>query len=110
MKNPNAPPSPPASFPNIPNIHRFPKIPDIQNVPQIPIPNIPIPQISGIPGLPNIPGLPRRSFGPFQSVLVSQSAELENCLTGDKSKVGEKCLSQIFSSWAGNNFSLDKEL
>ncbi|WZY70359.1 hypothetical protein YC2023_002599 [Brassica napus] len=81
----------------------------IQNIPQISIPNIPIPQIPVIPGLPNIPGLPRGSFGLFQSVLVSQSAEPENCLTGDKSKVGEKCLSQIFSSWAGNNFSLDKE-
>ncbi|CAF2151444.1 unnamed protein product, partial [Brassica rapa subsp. trilocularis] len=99
----------PGSFPNIPNIHRFPKIPGIQNIPQISIPNIPIPQIPVIPGLPNIPGLPRGSFGLFQSVLVSQSAEPENCLTGDKSKVGEKCLSQIFSSWAGNNFSLDKE-
>nr|VDC75811.1 unnamed protein product [Brassica rapa] len=58
---------------------------------------------------PTSTGLPRGSFGLFHSVLVSQSAEPENCLTGDKSKVGEKCLSQIFSSWAGNNFSLDKE-
>lgn len=110
--DPNAPPSPPGSFPNIPTIPGIPQIPTIPNIPgipQIPIPNFPgIPQIPGIPhfpGFPNIPG----PFGPFQSVLVSQSGELEKCLTGDKSKVSEKCFSQIFSSWAENDFVLDKE-
>ncbi|KAF3497545.1 hypothetical protein DY000_02055788 [Brassica cretica] len=95
--DPNSPPSPPGSFPTIPNIPG--------------IPNIPIPQIPGIPiipGLPNIPSL-GGSFSPFESVLVSQSSELEKCLTGDKSKGSEKCFSQVFSSWADNDLSLDKE-
>lgn len=40
---------------------------------------------------------------------MSQSSELEKCLTGDKSKGSEKCFSQVFSSWADNDLSLDKE-
>ncbi|KAG7633931.1 Prolamin-like domain [Arabidopsis suecica] len=89
--DPNTPPSPPGSFPNIP---------------QIPgIPNIPFPNIPGIP-IPNIPGLPGP---PFESLLVSQSGELEKCLSKDGSKTNEKCFSQIFSSWAENDFALDKE-
>ncbi|KAF8098450.1 hypothetical protein N665_0266s0018 [Sinapis alba] len=127
VSDPNAPPSPPGSFPNIPGIPNIPQIPipqipgipniPIPQIPQIPgIPNIPIPQIPGIPnipipqipGLPNLPGL-GGSFSPFESVLVSQSSELEKCLTGDKSKVTKKCFSQVFSSWAENDFSLDKE-
>ncbi|EOA25854.1 hypothetical protein CARUB_v10019232mg [Capsella rubella] len=96
--DPNAPPSPPGSFPNIP------KIPGI---PTIPFPNIPgIPGMPTIPGLPNIPGLPGP---PFESLLVSQSSELEKCLSKDGSKANEKCFSQIFSSWAENDFALDKE-
>ncbi|KAG2257693.1 hypothetical protein Bca4012_094849 [Brassica carinata] len=120
--DPNSPPSPPGSFPTIPNIPGIPNIPQIP-IPQIPgIPNIPIPQIPGIPnipipqipGIPIIPGLPNipslgGSFSPFESVLVSQSSELEKCLTGDKSKGSEKCFSQVFSSWADNDLSLDKE-
>ncbi|CAH2064459.1 unnamed protein product [Thlaspi arvense] len=47
--------------------------------------------------------------GPFESVLVSQPGELEKCLNGGKSKVAEKCFSQVFSSWAENDFALDKE-
>ncbi|CAF2110783.1 branchpoint-bridging protein-like [Brassica napus] len=121
---PNIPQIPIPQIPAIPNIP-IPQIPGIPNIPipQIPgIPNIPIPQIPGIPnipipqipGIPIIPGLPNipslgGSFSPFESVLVSQSSELEKCLTGDKSKGSEKCFSQVFSSWADNDLSLDKE-
>ncbi|CAF2046542.1 hypothetical protein YC2023_110144 [Brassica napus] len=121
---PNIPQIPIPQIPAIPNIP-IPQIPGIPNIPipQIPgIPNIPIPQIPGIPNIPipqfpeipNIPGLPNipslgGSFSPFESVLVSQSSELEKCLTGDKSKRSEKCFSQVFSSWADNDLSLDKE-
>ncbi|CAN8278591.1 unnamed protein product [Cochlearia groenlandica] len=101
--DPNAPPSPPG----MPNIPQIPGIPNIPSIPSIPgFPGIPFPGIPNIPGLPNIPGFPGPP-GPFSSVLVSQSSELEKCLTGDK--VAEKCFSQIFSSWAENDFVLDKE-
>ncbi|CAH8321112.1 unnamed protein product [Eruca vesicaria subsp. sativa] len=135
VSDPNAPPSPPGSFPTIPNIPGIPNIPQIPQIPQIPvipnipipqipqipqipgIPNIPIPQIPAIPNIPipqfpripNFPGFSGGSFSPFQSLHVSQSGELEKCLTGDKSKGAEKCFSQVFSSWAENDLSLDKE-
>ncbi|KAH0864679.1 hypothetical protein HID58_081890, partial [Brassica napus] len=82
-----------SKIPGIPNIP-IPQIPGIPNIPipQIPgIPNIPIPQIPGIPIIPGLPNIPKK------------------CLTGDKSKGSEKCFSQVFSSWADNDLSLDKE-
>ncbi|CDY17789.1 BnaC08g21970D [Brassica napus] len=45
----------------------------------------------------------------YRSSLVYLTFLLEKCLTGDKSKGSEKCFSQVFSSWADNDLSLDKE-
>ncbi|VVB05197.1 unnamed protein product [Arabis nemorensis] len=111
--DPNAPPPPIGSLPSLPNILGLPNLPPLSNIPGLPnlppLPNIPglptLPPLPNIPGLPNLPGLPNH---PLQSVLVSQFGELEKCLTRDGSKVAEKCFSQIFSSWAENNFVLDK--
>ncbi|XP_024006339.1 collagen alpha-2(IV) chain isoform X2 [Eutrema salsugineum] len=113
----NAPPSPSGllpGFPNIPGLPSIQELPNILGTPNIPgfpnIPGIPIPPLPGLPGLPGLPSLlSLPPLPPFQSVVFSQSLEMENCLTKDGSKTTEKCFSQIFSSWAKKDFVLDKE-
>ncbi|CAN8288712.1 unnamed protein product [Cochlearia groenlandica] len=123
VPEPNVPPSSRGlpnipQLPNIPNIPQLPNIPKIPNIPSLPnIPHLPsfpdlpdLPSLPDIPRLPDLPGLPNLPLlPPFQSVVLSHSAETEKCLTNDGSKTSEKCFSQIFSSWADNDFALDKE-
>ncbi|ESQ31018.1 hypothetical protein EUTSA_v10012327mg [Eutrema salsugineum] len=110
---PNIPGIP--NLPSLPDLPDFPRLPDLPGLPRLPdLPDLPtLPRLPPLPGLPGLPGLPSLlslpPLPPFQSVVFSQSLEMENCLTKDGSKTTEKCFSQIFSSWAKKDFVLDKE-
>ncbi|CAA7024467.1 unnamed protein product [Microthlaspi erraticum] len=98
------------SLPDLPYIPYLPRLPPLPGLPPFPdLPRLPpLPPLPGLPALPGLPGLP--PLPPFQPVVLSQSVEMQKCLTKDDgSKTTDKCFSQIFSSWAEKDFALDKE-